>query len=1684
MRDGVFAVLCPLVCQLLWQLSVIPSATAQPVTGSGAEILWSAPEEGAIVDLGTGSEKSVSLRRPRRLPDHGWLVATLRPQEVAWIHFDEESADKNVRFAFLRGGVDGTAAIEVLPTPRGDSDFLLTAPVNADPQNRLALQVRDGQKPPRAQIWIASVKSPRFRWELWEQQAKRWAAHPTTPPPEPPALVATQITHRLALIQDAVQLAQAESTRLDDAAISALLRAEALLVNLPAREPFFPFFRRYDLTGEVAKGRKIEKIDDQKMVEVIDDQPLTFTLEGPSFLRIEARTRFEKNAPHRNMPLQLRLRADQRTVGLAAEEVLPRRPAEPTSEDNPLSSIRRITLSAAPGRHSYELRLRGGPAWVSVINHTRAIHAEHLASHSEDIPRLLEKAGEGLRTGGKNDRLAQLLDAEAAFLSLDDARAAQGFSEIAEQSQHPRLRAFAQLRLAALAPDSTANRDSMFAASLKLLENMRDPAAVRLRNLWVAEHLARLVAESEPGVPATADAISLLQKHRDALPFMMAFVGPLLRYVVGPRALSLPLLAEMQEQSPIDAARRHYLTREWFTGTRWAALPAIEVTGAQSVDLVAPPAQLTTCEEAVRQGARGYAPISEKEIALDVPKELAPASSLHRFHLYSLRTTAPRVGWAEVTLDGQKRRMPLLLPRERLPVALAAGRHTLHATVAGEKPGALLAPCSLLQQPSNIALLMDHRFSALSGRGAHVRVELPGAGSGGYLGIELRADPALRGGRLLLRTDQGTLGHIDVEGRGLDPQVIGMAVGPALLVVVKLPAAARVLDITREDNGKPLLARALLRRSLASPDHLAPAPPIAQQLDPALLEELRQATRARRAAREDGAQARAQLRRAEILRRLGAVGLARIDAQRALPRLSDAAAQERTHVLIATLNEPSLIAARPDGATSLMLSAGIGLSASAAEEACVTRALVAFAKAPAQGHAAVESCAGLFAHYAAARLFEQSGLPEPAARHYTAAYLASASADGGTPRAALAREAALRVAERGPGPGSREALALATAAAQADDPDGERAIERVRNLSHPSLIRSVDIGPATRANEASIAPPSLRAALADIPWETGRFLEVRAGKSGETDLDVKQSLRLRIELLCDDGGEPAAVATTPPCTPRLEIDGAQVAAASDKTLRPGERLRLPELTLAPGIHRIQIALPRRHAVPGPSDGAITYVHLATNHPLHESARSDGDGFYTLPILPPPTQRFAATPEQAVQLRVQGPTVLRIDGLAQRGTEKRAISVELVAQGGTPVRRVYPICTQPVDRQANLQPGFDCRSMVAIPLIHSGTYRVGLQPIGSPNVAMALSIVEDEPTDSGEPFRKPSAALVAASDGALFPSVNAALNGLPRPDSNWLAGLGTLQVQTLGYIRTAGDGNPALADRYSETAVFYRRKLDDAPLWFKVGALLHLREGPAAFGLLGRAFARIPVAEIRISAELTAFTQSIADRQEYSLGFHSMIERPIQLVPHLFLLPRFGFLANYQSLDTAPRNFSTTGGQAEDGAAVSANAVDSSVYNSFDAAHRTAIYGQTMLWWVPFINMVVFGSARLTSSPSVRRLDSVRGRVGFDLVIHTTEIVSYYDIAQFLVTEARNQAILQHRVGAELGQTIWLNRNHRLGLFASGNVEVTSRAQTYIFGAFWEGSRGRGFDDYSRPEINLPQQMAQGRGTLKPEETLR
>src|SRR5262249_28452743 len=160
------------------------------------------------------------------------------------------------------------------------------------------------------------------------------------------------------------------------------------------------------------------------------------------------------------------------------------------------------------------------------------------------------------------------------------------------------------------------------------------------------EHLTRVLASAAPRSAPSRDTVAVLLGTPGAVPYMPGVTGPLLRQVPGLRSLSLSLLSATVERSPLDVSRVHQLTHEWYTGTRWAALPTTELGGALRQEVLVQQRTETTCARALSEGALAYAPIAGREVALAVPDTLAPPHGLHRFHLVALREGAPHLSWA------------------------------------------------------------------------------------------------------------------------------------------------------------------------------------------------------------------------------------------------------------------------------------------------------------------------------------------------------------------------------------------------------------------------------------------------------------------------------------------------------------------------------------------------------------------------------------------------------------------------------------------------------------------------------------------------------------------------------------------------------------------------------------------------------------------------------------------------------------------------------------------------------------------------------------------------------------------------------------------------------------------------------------------------------------------------------
>jgi hypothetical protein len=651
----------------------------------------------------------------------------------------------------------------------------------------------------------------------------------------------------------------------------------------------------------------------------------------------------------------------------------------------------------------------------------------------------------------------------------------------------------------------------------------------------------------------------------------------------------------------------------------------------------------------------------------------------------------------------------------------------------------------------------------------------------------------------------------------------------------------------------------------------------------------------------------------------------------------------------------------------------------------------------------------------------------------------------------LARAAALRLVEDDPQDGGW-AYALAQAAADGGDPEAERVLHHVRASGHWRAVHAVDSGFPLRLDLPAPHRRSLRAALVDLPWVED-YLEIRPGGIGEMTLHLEEPADFHVEAVCD-GRLPAS------CGLDVLLDGV----AQPRTVLTDMVHRLSQIALGTGAHRITFAHDNSAV-----DSRV-FVRVTADRPLIgtiATPRLRHNSHFTVPVRPPPRHAFRATATEPVQLRVAAPTALRLDAIDATGRAK-AIDVELRAPDGTVVHRPAAIC--PATNEMRLP---SCQDRTVLPLLDHGTYQVVVRPDrGSADVVLAIRESDTPPLAAEPPLTPPPLAPPPSLDA------NPVALHLRAPMSNFLHLLGTLTVQQLAVVAPTNN-EPRVGDQYAETSFIYRRKLDHSPVWLKAAGLVRLRPGNG--GSMGAptggaelfGFARIPPINLRLFVDGFLYSQSVDNQQQTALALDSYLERSFAVAPRFYILPRFAFNGFYQSLAAPP---ATTNNHVF-------TPIDPQVWNAFAAAHPTAIYGQILLWLVPSINSIVYGQVRAYSNRDVHALDRVSARLGFDVLFHHTELAAYYDLTQELVDDARSKSVLRHRFNAEIDQNIWLHRNHRLVLRTGGYVDPINNTPVVFFGGFWEASVSRGLDDYSTPEINLPQQLGGGRGLVRGEEAL-
>lgn len=1577
----------------LWA-AVTSAATPSPGP-SDAEPLWRAPASLLELDLEHHTRVPVKVG-PRDLSATRWTAVPIQAGETWNLHSTDPEA---IELALLAGDETNGAMRRVVGRRLSVSDLAY----QAEPGPPALLLVRAlGAVKVSAELRLLEERSPGFRWELWEDAAKAWALQPAGAAPAAPSTGGERLNDTLTFLRDALEAAPGDGTERGPGA--ALLTATALLLDLPLREPIFPFFSRREVTVEPRPPAILTPHGEAFRLD--EGKALAFEVDGPGLLRVDAFAFAAVPRRYRG-PFDLLLEADDQALAATFEAVTLLTPLEGFV----FSTQRRLLWPIPPGHHRLSLRSRGAGAALRVVSHRRLGHATDLITREEDLGHLLSLAS----AASPGSVRGRLICAEALWLGGDRAAARA---------------AFAQFDLATLSGAAKALVQSRRLALTPLTVPLPEPAPGEDDEVAIA----RVAAQLHRGL-ATVPPASVLRR----VPVLAAVA---LRGAPGQRAKSLEVLGDAVKASPLDEPLRERLQREWWAGARWATIPLSLEPGAWRAAVLAPGVELSNCAEARERGSPAYVEPPGPELTFTVPPEVAPTGSLHRYHLL-VRTSGPALGQLDLELDGQRTQMPLALSAQRLPFALSAGEHPARLIATGAH---LFVPCSIAPVALAGDALVEHEYAAL-GEGGSASAPVFDPGTVGAVAVELRARPSEVEHSVRVEVEGAAPMVLTLRSTAADPRVVGAALGPAVQVVLPVAATASRITITRQDSsGDPVLVRLLVRRSLGAPRLFVPraAQPRAS---PEQLEALRELTRALQETTSVQERAVARLRRAELLLALDQVTLGRTEVERALPFLAVGDA-EFARAMLAASAEPPLVPAA--GRRSLVLAAGAGLAVSAAERACLDAAL------PQGTSSKVRRCPGAAAAYFAGLLADQEGDQAAAASDLLRAFELTRSP-------ALARDAAGRLAASAP-ERAVEALALATLSEQSGDSDAARIAARVRGASRFRPVRAVVQGPAVKVDAQLIQPPSVRAALANVRWSPGTFLEMHPGKGAEFALQIDRPLEVELEADCDLTGSVAGEAA--PCLFTTELDAVAVGPPAEVPLASSRVVA--KVRLLPGSHRFHLAL-----TPG-GEERTGFVRVVTNRAVLPDSPTRADGHFILPIRPPPEHRFAATARQPVTLTVQGPTLLRVEALFEPG-ERRLLEVSLTGPDGRVEKRTLAVCDGSAEPLRASAP-FDCGGISLVPIAVPGAFHVALSPAGSARAAISLSLRELTPAATAPASNvEPPLAREPVEAAAQPPPPVLGLVTPPVEDGWKLPG--TLRLEQIAYLGGDNAVDPRVGDRFGESSLTYRQRLSSLPIWVAASGSIreHLRGAPL-FGAELLGFARLPITNIRLYLDVKATTERVGTTQEFAARLNAYVERSFEVAPRLYLLPRLGYATSAQSMSALP--------PLRLGDVLATPEVDPGVYNGFDQRHPRRAYAQLLVWWVPFINTITYLRLRPTLAPNVVSFDVLDARAGFDVAFRTTEVIAYYDYQHLLPGQTRARPADTHRLSLEIQHTLWINGDHRLGFRIAGRLDPVNQSSSVLFGMFWEASAGRGLDDYSTPEVNVPDQIAQGRGVAQKEESLR
>ncbi len=646
----------------------------------------------------------------------------------------------------------------------------------------------------------------------------------------------------------------------------------------------------------------------------------------------------------------------------------------------------------------------------------------------------------------------------------------------------------------------------------------------------------------------------------------------------------------------------------------------------------------------------------------------------------------------------------------------------------------------------------------------------------------------------------------------------------------------------------------------------------------------------------------------------------------------------------------------------------------------------------------------------------------------------------------LAAEAVLGAGDAGPGPARAFLEAFAATRLDPRDAAAQRLLRRAAARTRLRALRFADESAGTvtvRLSATASLEERADAALLPRARDADHATLVTRERQANVAFDVARPLRATIRAAPVELRHNEADAVgAPPVVLEWVRDGESPQRIS---CPPGGTCHSDPIALVPGLHDLAVRL----------DGGlrpIARLWVDADRPTDGTAAAASARY---PIaLDDLADHLVARADAPVRVRVHGPALLKVEvrsPLGRRAARDAALSIE---GPGAPAPRAVAVPAVP-DPRASLPDGaaVSAAAVQLIPLEADALYRVEVRPRAG-DALVRLGVREGAGGGPGEPvvsthsYRALAPAPAAIPAGIQSPAAVRVVDGDVVPG---LDALGSLELRT-AYLRRDENaaGEPVQASGAVVTGFAYRRLLDDLHLTWKVAGDVRAREvGASAQSLSAEAFFMHPELRfLRVQAWASGSTQPIAGERAWSGSGGAMVEPVLTLFTGLHLVSKVGGSWSGRTLSRVPEE--------------RLREADQDVFTRYAVSHPRALFWEEGLELEPWVNAVVYASARLTTNPSLSPLDQdhVSATILARALFGRTYAEAAFRSVWYFVDADRPDPARRSTVFLSLFQTLWPTARQHLAVGAGAALHLDARAPELTVYLAWEGSNGRRFTDHT------------------------